>query len=190
MPKRSLAIVAALVSIGTAFGACGSSTPSVGSSPTTAKTAAPALAATTDVISDTTRMICADEAERDIAIATGVATTEPLQPTWRDHEYSCVYHYASGSMRLSVKQLSDSAATVRYFDRLVARLGARETLDGVGQGASTTKTGAVVVRKDDKVLVVDVAGLPARFGVPADVRANVAVTVAATIMGCWTGEER
>jgi len=188
MLKRSFLFTVIVVVIGAVFGACSSSTPPASSSPTTAKMDAPALAAATDVVSATTRMICADEAERDIEVATGARTTKPLLATWRNHEYSCVYHYAAGSMRLSVKQLADTAATVRYFDDLVARLGPREKLDGVGQGAFTTSNDAVVVRKDNKVLVVDVAGLPPRFGVPADVRANVAVTVAATIMGCWTGE--
>jgi hypothetical protein len=43
------------------------------------------------------------------------------------------------------------------------------------------------VRKDNKVLVVDTRGLPARFGAPPADRGEVAVTVAATIMGCWVG---
>jgi len=30
--------------------------------------------------------------------------------------------------------------------------------------------------------------LPAHFGAPPETRADVAVKVAATIMGCWTGD--
>jgi hypothetical protein len=44
------------------------------------------------------------------------------------------------------------------------------------------------VQKDDKVLVADVRKLPAEFGEPSDSRANVAITIAATVMGCRTGE--
>jgi hypothetical protein len=35
--------------------------------------------------------------------------------------------------------------------------------------------------------LVDVSKLPASFGVPAASKADVAINVAATIMGCWTG---
>jgi hypothetical protein len=187
MLKRSFLATAVVISIGTLFAACSSSAPTA-SSPTTAAMGAPALSSATDMISDTTRMICSEEAEEDIAISVGVKPTKPLRPAWRNHEYSCVYKYPSGSMRLSVKQLADTKSTVRYFNGLVTSLGRRDALDGVGEGAFTTKKDSVVVRKDNKVLIVDVAGLPPRFGLPADVRANVAVSVAATIMGCWTGE--
>ena len=45
----------------------------------------------------------------------------------------------------------------------------------------------MVVRKDYKILLIDVTKLPAKFGVPSDVRGNVAINVAEAIMGCWTG---
>ena len=57
----------------------------------------------------------------------------------------------------------------------------------LGQGAFTTKNLSAVVRKDYKVLTVDISKLPAHFGVPPDSRADVALNTAATIMGCWTG---
>lgn len=132
-------------------------------------------------------MICASEAQHDIAATLGIKTTRPVVPTWANHEYACAYIYPTGTIRLSVKQLRDKASTDRYFAETVARRGARQKLEGLGQYASTTDDDAVVVNKDDKVLVVDVQGLPARFGIPADTRANVAESVAATIMGCWTG---
>jgi hypothetical protein len=46
----------------------------------------------------------------------------------------------------------------------------------------------VVVRKDWKVLLVNIAGLPAQFAVPPTNRADVAVTVADVILGCWDGD--
>jgi hypothetical protein len=60
-------------------------------------------------------------------------------------------------------------------------------LEGIGATATTTANGSVVVQKDDDVLLVDVRKLPARFGVPSDTRANAAISIAATIIGCWTG---
>lgn len=150
-------------------------------------TAAP-KAAQTAAIPRLTRMICEEEAAADIGAALGVETAAPRTPTWIDHTYSCRYGYANGALRLSVKQLTDTAGARRYFRGVRTRLGARRSLSGLGEAAFTTAAGAVVVQKDDKVLVVDVHELPPMFGVPADTRANVAITVAATIMGCWTGE--
>jgi hypothetical protein len=131
-------------------------------------------------------MICAPEAQKDLSSTLGTKTTSPIVPKWTDHEYSCRYGYAQGSFRLAVKQLPNPSATGRYFGARAARLGKRQTLQGLGEGAFTTTDSSVVVRKDNKVLTVDVRDLPPRFGNPPDTRANVAISVAATIMGCWT----
>jgi hypothetical protein len=165
--------------------ACGSAAPEA--SPTRPMVVDGGTSASVTV-SASTKMICEHEAQGDIAKALGTDITRPLAPTWVDHEYSCRYVYGAGAMRLSVKQLGDAPATRRYFDGLVRRLGRSGSLAGLGQGAFTTARNSVVVRKDDKVLVVDVRDLPTTFGTPPDTRANVAITVAATIMGCWTGE--
>ena len=42
------------------------------------------------------------------------------------------------------------------------------------------------MRKDYKVLLVDVAALPDR-GIPDWGKAEVAQSIVTTIMGCWTG---
>jgi hypothetical protein len=181
-----------LIALAVAVAGCGSSHAASGaqSAPTTAPSPAAAAAATphnADEISSSTRMICADDAKDDLAATLGVDTVAPVTPTWHNHLYSCAYKYTDGSFTLSVEQLSDAASTTRYFTQTGTRLGRVKTLSGLGQGAFTTKDGSVVVKKDDKVLVVDVRRLPARFGVPTDSPANVAISVAATIMGCWTG---
>jgi hypothetical protein len=133
-------------------------------------------------------MICEPEAVQDIYNqATGVKTVKPLEPTWVDHVYSCDYVYPNGVMRLSVKEMSSPEETTAYFDQLERTLGKAKDQPGIGQGAFTTKNGDLVVRKDYKVLVVDVSKLPASFGVPADTRENVAINTGVTIMGCWTG---
>ncbi len=46
----------------------------------------------------------------------------------------------------------------------------------------------MVVRKDWKVLTVDIADLPPQFGVPPTNRGDVAVTVADLILACWAGD--
>jgi hypothetical protein len=133
-------------------------------------------------------MVCATEGRTEIAQAVGRDVARPLVGRWRDGVYSCDYVYADGKrMALSVKQLSSSADTTAYFDMLGARLGRMHALQGLGQGAYQTTNGATVVRKDNLVLLVDVSHLPAAFGSPSSPKADVSLSVAATIMGCWTG---
>ena len=63
-----------------------------------------------------------------------------------------------------------------------------QTLGNLGQGAFRTSGGDVVVRKDWKVLVVDISGLPSQFGVPPTSATDVAYTLADLILGCWDGD--
>ena len=132
------------------------------------------------------QMVCATEAQKDIAEALGATTTGPITPTWADHLYSCTYSYADGRIALSVKELNDAASTTAYFNSLQAGLGHGTDVAGVGQGAYQGDGGSVVVRKDFKVLDVDVSGLPARFGTPPIDRGEAAMRVAVTVMGCWS----
>ncbi len=176
--------VVACAAITVAAAAC-SSSGSTASAPAASATTTPEPAAAE--ISVSTRMICAAEAQADLGAALGTKTVSAVAATWADDIYACTYQYVNGSFKLSVKQLPDAAATTRYATQLGAELGKQKVLTGLGQGAFTTKNGSVVVTKDDKVLLVDIQRLPAQFGMPADTRGNVAITVAATIMGCWTG---
>jgi hypothetical protein len=137
--------------------------------------------------SESAKMVCAREAQRELANVLGVSTVSPVAPAWVDHLYSCRYVYADGMFALSVKEVSNRAQTTAYFDTLGQRLGRTGGLNGLGQGAYTTTNGDVVVRKDYKVLLVDVSGLPPKFGVPATTSAEIAITVADVIMGCWSG---
>ena len=181
MRTRSIGFVAATVFVLAATAACGS----------TAKTAPTPTPATLEVAgpnpSVSAKMICG-EAKEDIAQqAVVVDTARPLAPKWSDHVYSCDYTYGSAVMTLSVKELADKAETDAYFASMATKLGKTENIKGLGQGAFTTKNLSAVVRKDYKVLLVDISKLPANFGTPPDSRADIALNVAATIMGCWTG---
>jgi hypothetical protein len=166
---------------------CGGSTPATpaGNSPSAAVHAAqPARAAP----SATAKMICAHETQTELAAVLGVHTTQPVVPAWTDHLYSCRYAYHHGFMVLSVKELSSQAQTDGYFTSLAHRLGQAQRPQALDRGAFfTTRNHSVVVRKDYKVLLVNVSGLPARFGAPPSTRADIAIKVAATIMDCWTG---
>jgi hypothetical protein len=132
-------------------------------------------------------MVCAAKAQHEIAEVLGVSASVS-RPTWVDHLYSCRYRYRRGSLALSVKELSSWSQTSAYFRALGSRLGDRGALGNLGQGAFATSGGSVVVRKDWKVLLVDVSGLPAELGKPPTASPEVAFTVADLILGCWNGD--
>jgi len=132
-------------------------------------------------------MICRPEARKEIASALGEFATVS-HPTWVNHLYSCQYKYPTGSMVLSVKELSSWAQTKSYFRMLARDMGDAETINGLGQAAIKTEDGSIIVRKDWEVLLVNWAGLPPQFGQPPTSSAAVAQAVADVILGCWDGD--
>jgi hypothetical protein len=173
-------VVAATVVLALAAAGC-----SGGTASTTPTTRAPLPAGPNP--SAISKEVCQHEASHDIAEVLGEKATIS-EPTWHDHLYSCRYSYATGSMALSVKELSSWAQTKAYFQSLATQMGQSRTLKGLGQGAFQTTDGSVVVRKDWKVLLVDSSTLPAQFGVPPTSSGDVAVTVGDVILGCWAGD--
>ncbi len=180
--------VAILIALATA--ACGSSPPSPAQSSGTragvTTTEAPKPAGTFP--STISKMVCRPEAQHEIAEVLGMKPVRISTPTWIDHLYSCRYEYATGVMTLSVKELSSWDQTLAYFHGLGSQFGNPRTFANLGQGAFSENDGSVVVRKDWKVLTVDVTGLPPQFGVPPTSAGDVAVTVADVILGCWAGD--
>jgi hypothetical protein len=134
-------------------------------------------------------MICQPEATGEIAIALGAPTSKQPAGTWQaqDHVYSCRFDYPTGFMVLSVKEMSDVAATDAYFTAAQKSLPSTTPLKVLGQTAFEGPDGSLYVRKDFKVLHVDVAGLPDHFGQQSITRADVAFRAAAAVMSCWTG---
>jgi hypothetical protein len=133
-------------------------------------------------------MVCSSKNQGEIANALG-ETAQVQAATWVNHVYACRFNYGSNaSLNLSVKELSSWRQTFSYYDSLRSQLGSSGGLNGLGQGAFQTTAGDVVVRKDYKVLLVDIAGLPSQFGKPATPSSDVAVTVADVILGCWSGD--
>jgi type VI protein secretion system component Hcp len=51
------------------------------------------------------------EVKNDLSSLLGVQPNQPLVPTWKDHVYSCTYHYKGGALTLAVKELADKAST-------------------------------------------------------------------------------
>ena len=180
--RGRVSVWAALGALSLALSACGSSGPGTASSSTTR---APLPAGATP--SDISKMVCSTEAQKELADPLGVKAVVTT-PTWVADVYSCNYTYPDGSFSLSVKELSSCTETYGYFDGLGRSLGNTGAARDLGQAAFTTDNGSIVVRKDWKVLLVDVSHLPAQFGSPATSRADVAFTIADVILGCWAGD--
>lgn len=133
------------------------------------------------------QMICRPKARQEIASVLGEIGTVS-RPTWVHHLYSCQYSYPTGSMVLSVKELSSWAQTKGYFRTLAEQMGKLQSLNGLGQAAIQTTDGSIIVRKDWKVLLVNSAGLPGEFGQPPTTSRAAAESVADVILGCWNGD--
>lgn len=170
-------------------GGCGRAAAPVATASSASRPASPAAAAerSGDKPSVSAQMICADEAQREIQSALGVRPPRAPVSTWADHLYTCRYVYPDGVLVLSVKELPDAAATTAYYGAVRQRHSGGGDVPGLGQAAYIAPGGSVLVRKDFKVLWIDVSGLPARFGQPAMSSGDAAFRVAFVIMGCWTG---
>jgi hypothetical protein len=184
MRRVSLVFCVAFALLVAACGGGGSSSAKTTESTTPAGgTVHVAKVATADP-SASAKMVCATEAVNEINTVLS-ENAKVSTPTWVDHIYSCDYVYPEGKMGLHVKELSSTEETDAYYNSLAQKYGKKQDLQGLGQGAFVTKNGNVVVRKDYKVLLIDVSGLPKNFA--GDTSENDAINVAATIMGCWTG---
>jgi hypothetical protein len=133
------------------------------------------------------KMVCAKEAQHDIAGVLAIKPAAVTKPTWTNQLYSCTYQYPTGSFTVSVKQLTDRAATTQYFNALGTLLNRLPDDVPMGDGAYLTANGSMVVRKDNNVLDVDAGKLPAQFSKLHLSPADVASSVAMTILGCWKG---
>ncbi len=187
-PYIAAAVVVAIgITVGVLMLVGGSSTTRPASQPTGASDVRHVAEPAGPTPSESAQMVCAPEAQKDLASALGATTTAVSEPTWADHFYSCQYMYADGTMALSVKELSNKAETTAYFKSLRAQFGVSERLPGVAQGAFVTTNGSLVLRKDYKVLLVDTSRLAVPFGAGFKTQGQVAVGVGVTLLGCWTG---
>jgi hypothetical protein len=190
MRSRSAVVVVGLaVTLALVTAACSSSPPKTGqsgqySTVTTSRVPLPAGKYPSEI----SKEVCHAEAQHDIFEALGLKPVRISTPTWVNHLYSCTYEYPNGSFTLSVKELSSWSQTIGYFRGLGQQSGIARSLGNLGQGAFSETDGSVVVRKDWKVLTVDITGLPDQFGAPPTKSSDIAVTVADVILGCWAGD--
>jgi hypothetical protein len=177
----------------TALSACGSSgskatPPATSAKPTTAITASPTAEPAGVNPSESAKMVCSAEAQKDVAVNLGVKATSVTTPTWVDHLYSCSYVYPDGTMTFSVKELNNLAETTEYFNALGKTLGRTPGPASLQGTAFYTNDGSLVLRKDFKVMHVDLAQIPEKFGKPPGNHQNIGLRAGFAILSCWTGE--
>jgi hypothetical protein len=186
MPRRSILPIVLLAAL--VLAACGKSSGSGSPPPTSAlKLSSPSWETAKPNPSTSAKMICETEVRGEISQALGITETRVV-PTWNKttHLYSCAYVYPRGRIVLSVKEMSSERETTAYFDAVKKKYGTKNSIVGLAQGAWLLKNDDVVARKDYKVLLVDVQGIPRDF-VARLLPSGVATTIATVIMACWTG---
>lgn len=150
--------------------------------------AAGPTSAQADTPSEQAQIVCRQEAQGDIGELIGVEATQvgPLQ--YADHVSTCRYAYPDGAFTLSVQDLPNDITTTDAYDALATKLGRVDVIDLPNADAFSTTDGSVVLRKDTKVMLVDVTRLPAMFGNPPIPRADAARLIMKAVLGCWTGD--
>lgn len=147
-----------------------------------------AMAGTSDLPSDTAKMVCGDDIRGQVSQVLKLSTPPKTESSWADQLYTCTYRLPMGPMVLSVKQSAGTAQAASYFSTLRPTLGSTETLQGLGERSYGTGDGVVVVIKDNMTLKVDTTGLPKVFGADQQRRSDLAYEIASDVLGCWTGD--
>ena len=132
------------------------------------------------------RMICAGEAQEDLAGVLAVRA-RVTAPTWRDQTYRCTYRYPSGSFEIAVQEYPKIAPAAAEFTRLRAAPEVTQPDVGLADGSFLRADGSIVVRADRRLLEIDPTHLPLRFAKLGLDRPAVAQAVATTILRCWKG---
>jgi hypothetical protein len=131
-------------------------------------------------------MICADEAQEDLAGVLAV-NAKVSTPKWRDRIYSCTYRYPTGSFNISVTELPKIALAKAEFLRLAADPSVTQPDLHMADGAFLRGDGSIAVRTDRRILEIDPTNLPMQFAKLKLSRPDVAQAVATTILRCWKG---
>ena len=141
--------------------------------------------------SKSAKMVCQKEvARRDRVERSASQRRGSRRPpgTRPQHLYSCTYVYPEREDRAvgegDVERDGDHRVLQQHREEVTAPI---QSLIGLGQGAWVLKNSDVVVRKDYKVLLVNVEGIPAQFS-PLMKSSDAAINIASVIMGCWKGK--
>jgi hypothetical protein len=131
-----------------------------------------------------TREVCEPMVRDSVPASVGLPVIgEPVSGV-RGDMFSCRYAFEGGALDLSVRDLHTVSQAREYFRAARGREGVDDALTGLAEGGFTKADGSVVAMKDAMILTVDVTALP-----PTQVdRTGIAIQLASTVLGCWTGD--
>jgi hypothetical protein len=130
------------------------------------------------------REVCEPMVRDSVPATVGLPLAGEPASAVRGDTFSCVYSFDGGRLDMSVRDLHTIGRARRYFRDLRGRDAVGDALSGLAEGGFTKADGSVVAVKDAMVLTVDVTALP-----PTQVdRSGIAIDLAATVLGCWTGD--
>lgn len=138
-----------------------------------------------DAPSPQAAMVCQPEAQQEVQDLIGVAPTKVGPIQYADHTSTCRYDYANGSFALVVQDLPNELVTTNTYEALADKLGRVDRIALPDADAFSTTNGSVVLRRDTKVMLVDVAQLPATFGEPPSKRTDAARLIMKAVLNCW-----
>jgi hypothetical protein len=127
------------------------------------------------------REVCSDMVRESVPSSVGLPLAGEPASSVRGDTFSCRYMFDGGALELSVRDLHTLRQAREYFRELRGRDGGlQDALPGLSEGGFSRSDGSVVAKKDAMILTVDVTQLP--LGAE---RSDVAIDVAATVLGCW-----
>jgi len=175
MLRGRIAAIAAVCFVVALGGACGGSSGSGGDiAHGSARTGA----------GPATREVCEPMVRDSVPSSVGLPLAGNPVSAVKGDTFSCRYPFEDGTLDLSVRDLHTVPQARKYFRALRARDGIDDALTGLAEGGFTKGDGSVVAMKDAMILTVDVTALP-----PTKVdRTGIAIDLASTVLGCWTGD--
>jgi hypothetical protein len=180
-------VAGGLAALAVLLAGCGGQ-PAAPSAPPGAPSVGPAVVtALPDAPSPQAEMVCAPEAQQDIQDLIGVVPTAVGPIQYANHTSTCRYAYANGAFTLVVQDLPNDITTTKTYEALAGRLGKIDSIDLPDAQAFTTNDGSIVLRRDTKVMLVDVTQLPGTFGSPPSPRADAARLIMKAVLNCWVG---
>ena len=139
--------------------------------------------------SEAAAMICTDEIAEAVRRSFDLEAVPERHDTWEAPHYQCDYHVGGSRLHVSVHDAEDAAAGRAYFRDTRGEVPGVATIKGVksfGFPAFESPDGLVGMMKDGKTLLFDAQEVPAGDLPRGFTRTEVAYSVAAAVMGCWT----
>jgi hypothetical protein len=134
-------------------------------------------------------MVCGDEIKGKVKEVLQLPTEPKTSSTYANAVFTCTYDLPIGKMLLSVQHSPTNADAMTYLTKRRTAVAASEPLLGLSDHAYGTRTGIVLVLKDNETLDVDTTGLPLVFGSQEQKRVDLAYEIASDVLGCWTGDD-